>query len=68
MFVIDFSVLFLACLAYELAIPMMLCNMVGSFVGSRTAIGRGSAFIRILFLVVVFGLMARFGYEVLRDW
>jgi uncharacterized protein len=53
---------------YELAVPMMLCNMAGSFVGSRMAIGRGSAFIRILFLMMVFGLMARFGYEVLRDW
>lgn len=53
---------------YELAIPMMLCNMTGSFIGSRMAIGRGSAFIRALFLVVVFGLIARFGYEVVRDW
>lgn len=53
---------------YELAIPMMLCNMAGSFIGSRMAIGRGSAFIRALFLIVVFGLIARFGYEVVRDW
>lgn len=53
---------------YELAIPMMLCNMAGSFMGSRMAIGRGSAFIRILFLVVVFGLMIRFGYEIVREY
>ncbi len=53
---------------YEIAIPMMICNMAGSFVGSRMAIGRGSTFIRALFLVVVFGLILRFGYEVVRDW
>lgn len=53
---------------YELAIPMMVCNMAGSFIGSRMAIGRGSTFIRALFLVVVFGLMIRFGYEIVVQW
>lgn len=53
---------------YELAIPMMVCNMAGSFIGSRMAIGRGSTFIRTLFLVVVFGLMIRLGYEIVGQW
>lgn len=55
-------------IAYELALPMMACNMLGSFIGSRMAILRGSAFIRMLFLVVVFGLILRFGYEVVKGW
>ena len=54
--------------AYQLALPMMVCNMLGSFIGSRMAILRGSAFIRILFLIVVFGLIFRFGYEVVKGW
>lgn len=53
---------------YELALPMMACNMLGSFIGSRMAILRGSSFIRILFLIVVFGLIIRFGYEVVKGW
>ncbi|OIN58974.1 sulfite exporter TauE/SafE family protein [Arsenicibacter rosenii] len=55
-------------IAYELALPMMACNMLGSYIGSRTAIFRGSSFIRMLFLVVVFGLIFRFGYEIVAGW
>jgi len=50
--------------AFQLALPMMACNMAGSFLGSRMAILRGSAFIRIVFLVVVFGLIGRFAWDV----
>jgi hypothetical protein len=50
--------------SYEIALPMMVCNMAGSYLGSRMAILRGNAFVRIFFLIVVFGLIIRFGYDV----
>ncbi len=49
---------------FSIALPMMVCNMAGSYVGSRMALLRGNGFIRILFLVVVFGLILRFGYDI----
>jgi uncharacterized membrane protein YfcA len=51
---------------YELAFPMMLCNMAGSFLGSRMAMLRGSGFVRVVFLLVVSALILRFGYDVLK--
>ncbi len=49
---------------FEVALPMMFFNMAGSYAGSRMALLRGNGFIRILFLVVVFGLILRFGYDI----
>ena len=39
-------------------------NMLGGYLGSRTATTRGSRFIRIAFLVVVTALVARVGWDV----
>jgi uncharacterized protein len=50
--------------SFQIAIPMMICNMIGSYIGSRMAILRGNSFVRIVFLVVVFGLILRFAYDV----
>ena len=50
--------------AFEIALPMMACNVLGSYLGSRLAILKGNSFIRIFFLIVVFGLILRFGYDV----
>ncbi|HEY0068346.1 MAG TPA: TSUP family transporter [Chloroflexia bacterium] len=44
---------------YAAAIPMSLCNILGSVVGARLAIARGSRFVRALFLVVVLAVVAR---------
>lgn len=49
--------------AYSLALPMAACNILGSFLGSRLAVLRGSGFVRILFLVVVTGVIARLSYD-----
>jgi uncharacterized protein len=49
---------------FDIALPMMACNVLGSFLGSRLAILRGNAFIRKVFLIVIFGLILRFGYDV----
>ncbi|RJK94911.1 TSUP family transporter [Vallicoccus soli] len=44
---------------------MALCNLTGGFLGARTAIARGSRFVRVVFLVVVAALVARLGYDML---
>lgn len=50
---------------FELALPMMACNVAGSFVGSRMAVLRGNEFIRKVFIVVVAGIVLRFAWDVL---
>ncbi len=49
---------------YQFAIPMAVFNLAGSFLGTRLALLRGNRFIRIFFLVVVFGTILRFAYDV----
>ena len=50
---------------YRYAVPMGLCNMLGSFTGSRLAILKGNAFVRGFFLIVVTLMILRFGWEIL---
>lgn len=49
---------------FHLTLPMMVCNVTGSYLGSRMAVLRGNAFIRQVFLVVVAGIVARFAWDV----
>ncbi|HEY6169533.1 MAG TPA: TSUP family transporter [Verrucomicrobiae bacterium] len=51
---------------YHYALPMAACQIAGSIAGTHVAINRGNRFVRVLFLVVVSALIARFGYEVIR--
>jgi uncharacterized protein len=51
---------------FDLALPMMACNVVGSYLGSRMAILRGNGFIRSVFLGIVALIILRFAYDVLR--
>ena len=51
---------------FHLALPMMVCNVAGSYAGSQMAVLRGNAFIRKVFLVVVAGIIARFAWDVLK--
>ena len=48
---------------YEVAIPMAICSILGSQLGTRTALRRGTAFVRVLFLVVVSGIILKFAYD-----
>ena len=54
------------CVLFHLAIPMMVCNVAGSYTGSRLAVLRGNAFVRRFFLVVVAGIVLRFAWDILR--
>lgn len=49
---------------YEVAIPMAVCSILGSQLGTRTALKHGTAFVRVLFLVVVTGIILKFGYDI----
>lgn len=49
---------------YEIAAPMVAFNIAGSLVGSRLAIRRGSGFVRVVFVVVVSALIARFAWDI----
>jgi uncharacterized membrane protein YfcA len=47
-------------------LAMAVANMAGSAIGTQVAIARGSAFVRKAFLVLVLGMIAKFGYDTLR--
>lgn len=49
---------------YEFALPMAACNMAGSFFGTRLALLKGNRFIKIVFLLVVFGTILRFAWDI----
>ncbi len=52
---------------FEYAIPMAIFNVAGSFLGAKLALLKGNKFIRIFFLVVIFGTILRFAYDVLKQ-
>jgi uncharacterized membrane protein YfcA len=49
---------------YRYALPMGGCNILGAMLGSRLAMLKGNAFIRLFFLLIVGIMIVRFGYEV----
>lgn len=49
---------------FHIALPMLVCNMAGAFLGSRLAILKGNQFVRIFFLVVIVLVILRFGWDV----
>jgi len=48
-----------------LGLTMGAANLVGGVVGARTAVKRGSGFVRVVFLVVVAVLLLKLGHDVL---
>ncbi len=50
-------------LLYELALPMAVCNIGGSVLGTRLAVAKGSRFVRVLFLVVLAAIIAKFAWD-----
>jgi uncharacterized protein len=48
---------------YHIGIPMAISSVLGSMVGTRIALVKGSAFVRKLFLVVVTGIICKFAYD-----
>ena len=50
---------------WRLGLAMGACNVAGSWFGAHTAIRRGSGFVRVVFLVVVAGLVVKLAHDVL---
>lgn len=53
---------------WSLALPMGAANLVGGYLGARTAVSRGAGFVRVFFVVVVTGFVVRIGGQVLGLW
>lgn len=49
---------------FTLAIPMLLANMLGAYIGSKMAIQKGNAFIRIFFIGVMILLLSKLGWDI----
>ncbi len=52
----------------EIAILIAVFNMTGNLIGSRLALKKGNGFIRIIFLVIVLLMIARYGYDVILNF
>jgi uncharacterized protein len=50
---------------WTLALPLIIGNVMGSYLGSHMAIRKGQAFVRVIFLVVVLALIARQAWQLL---
>ncbi|CAM5626093.1 putative membrane transporter protein OS=Streptomyces albaduncus OX=68172 GN=FHS32_000509 PE=3 SV=1 [Streptomyces griseoloalbus] len=48
---------------WQLGALMAVFNLAGGMLGARTALKRGSGFVRVVLLTVVFALVANMAYE-----
>ena len=48
-----------------IAVLMSVCNIAGNFAGSRMALKKGNSYVRVVFLVIVSIMIARYGYDIL---
>ena len=53
---------------WKTGLVLGVCNLVGGYVGARTAVSRGTRFVRIFFIVVVSAFIVRIGGDVLGVW
>ena len=53
---------------WKVGLVMGACNLAGGYLGARTAVARGSRFVRVFFIVVVSAFIVRIGGEVLGLW
>jgi len=44
------------------------CNLLGGYLGARTAVAKGAPFVRVFFIVVVSGFVVRIGGDLLGVW
>jgi uncharacterized protein len=53
---------------WKVGLVMGACNLVGGYLGARTAVAKGTRFVRIFFIAVVSGFVVRIGGELLGLW
>jgi uncharacterized protein len=50
---------------WRVGLVMGACNLVGGYLGARTAVAKGSGFVRVLFIVVVAAFVIKIGSDLL---
>jgi uncharacterized membrane protein YfcA len=53
---------------WKVGLVMGACNLVGGYLGARTAVSRGTAFVRVFFVIVVSAFVVRIGGEIAGLW
>ena len=53
---------------WKVGFVMGACNLAGGYLGARTAVARGTRFVRVFFIVVVSAFIVRIGGDVLGVW
>jgi uncharacterized membrane protein YfcA len=53
---------------WKVGLVMGVCNLVGGYVGARTAVARGAGFVRVFFVIVVSAFIVRIGGDVVGLW
>jgi uncharacterized membrane protein YfcA len=53
---------------WKTGLVLGVCNLAGGYVGARTAVSKGSRFVRVFFIVVVSAFIVRIGGDVLGVW
>ncbi len=52
----------------KVGLVLAAANLVGGYVGARTAVSRGSGFVRVVFVVIVVAFIAKIGGSLLGWW
>ena len=52
---------------WRIGLVVGLCNLVGSYVGARTAVSKGNRFVRMFFVVVLSAFIVKIGSDVVRE-
>jgi hypothetical protein len=53
---------------WKVGAVMAACNLLGGYLGARTAVARGSRFVRVVFILVLVAFIVRIGGSVLGVW
>jgi len=53
---------------WEVGLLMGACNLLGGYLGARTAVARGAGFVRVVFIVVVGAFIVKIGSDVVGRW
>jgi uncharacterized membrane protein YfcA len=53
---------------WKVGLVMGVCNLAGGYVGARTAVARGTGFVRVFFIIVVSAFIIRIGGDIFGIW
>ena len=48
---------------WQIGLLMGVCNVAGGYIGARTAVAKGSGFVRVVFVIVVSAFIVKIGYN-----